>query len=315
MQQILILIGISGSGKSTFSMQFCTENPNWLRVNRDELRKSMLAVSLTEYWRADNNFIQRTESLVNELHNTAIKTALKKGWNILVDNTHVKQAYISQIIKLVAEFQVEIRFKLIDTSLEESIERDKNRIDQVGETVIREQSERLKILKKNLDFEQVISISPTDKTSAVQQMKQDETLPKCVIVDIDGTVADKGKRMAYDWGRVGEDTPKVNIIRLVKILKSEGYHVVFFSGRDNVCRPQTLSWLCFHFQWQETDFQLFMRNENDNRKDSLIKKELFDTLIKNKYFVDFVIDDRNQVVDMWRMELGLVCLQVDYGDF
>jgi hypothetical protein len=28
-----------------------------------------------------------------------------------------------------------------------------------------------------------------------------------------------------------------------------------------------------------------------------------------------VIDDRNQVVDMWRMELGLVCLQVDYGDF
>jgi len=27
-----------------------------------------------------------------------------------------------------------------------------------------------------------------------------------------------------------------------------------------------------------------------------------------------VIDDRKQVVDMWR-ELGLVCLQVDKGEF
>ncbi|TAH22673.1 MAG: 5'-hydroxyl kinase [Cytophagales bacterium] len=314
MQQILVIIGVSGSGKSTFAKQFCAENPNWLRVNRDELRKSMLAVSLTEYWRADNNFIQRTESLVNELHNTAIQTALKKGWNVLVDNTHVKQTYISQLIKLVANYEVEIRFKLIDTSLEESIQRDKNRIDQVGETVIREQFEKLQILKKSFNFQQVISISPAEKEST-SLMVQDETLPKCVIVDIDGTVADKGKRIAFDWARVGEDTPKLNIIRLVKILKSEGYHIIFFSGRDNVCRPQTVSWLCFHFQWQEDDFQLFMRNERDNRKDSLIKRELFDAVVRNKYFVDFVIDDRNQVVDMWRMELGLVCLQVDYGDF
>lgn len=31
--------------------------------------------------------------------------------------------------------------------------------------------------------------------------------------------------------------------------------------------------------------------------------------------VKFVLDDRNQVVDMWRKDLGLTCLQVDYGDF
>lgn len=314
MQQILILIGISGSGKSTFAKQFCAENSNWLRVNRDGLRKSMLAVSLNEYWRAENNFIQRTESLVNEIHNTAIKTALRKDWNVLIDNTHIKLAYINQIIKLVSDFKVEIRFKLIDTPLEECIERDKNRSDQVGETVIREQFEKLQILRKSFNIEQVMTISPSAKESAAL-MIQDETLPKCVIVDIDGTVADKGNRIAYEWSKVGEDIPKLNIIRLVKILKTEGYEIIFFSGRDAVCRPQTLDWLCLHFGWQPAHFQLYMRNENDNRKDSLIKKELFEAQVKDKYFVDFVIDDRNQVVDMWRMELGLVCLQVDYGDF
>jgi len=33
------------------------------------------------------------------------------------------------------------------------------------------------------------------------------------------------------------------------------------------------------------------------------------------YFVEFVVDDRQQVVDMWRRTLGLTCVQVDYGDF
>ena len=37
-------------------------------------------------------------------------------------------------------------------------------------------------------------------------------------------------------------------------------------------------------------------------------------LIKDKYQVDYVLDDRNQVVEMWR-SLGLTCLQVADGDF
>ena len=33
-----------------------------------------------------------------------------------------------------------------------------------------------------------------------------------------------------------------------------------------------------------------------------------------KYFVEFVLDDRNQVVDLWRKDLNLPCLQVNYGN-
>ena len=36
--------------------------------------------------------------------------------------------------------------------------------------------------------------------------------------------------------------------------------------------------------------------------------------IKDKYRVLFVLDDRNQVVDMWR-DIGLTCLQVADGNF
>ena len=58
-----------------------------------------------------------------------------------------------------------------------------------------------------------------------------------------------------------------------------------------------------------------MRKTEDVRKDAIVKKEFFDTHIRDKYFVKYVLDDRNQVVDMWRLELGLACLQVNYGDF
>jgi len=58
-----------------------------------------------------------------------------------------------------------------------------------------------------------------------------------------------------------------------------------------------------------------MRKEDDMRKDAIIKRELFDNFIEGKYQIEFVLDDRNQVVDLWRNELKLSCFQVYYGDF
>lgn len=58
-----------------------------------------------------------------------------------------------------------------------------------------------------------------------------------------------------------------------------------------------------------------MRKTQDNRKDSIIKTEIYQEFIKEHYFVEFVLDDRNQVVDTWRKDLKLPCFQVNYGDF
>jgi hypothetical protein len=57
-----------------------------------------------------------------------------------------------------------------------------------------------------------------------------------------------------------------------------------------------------------------MRPENDMRKDSVVKSELFWEHVAPNYNVQFVLDDRDQVVDFWR-SIGLVCWQVAPGDF
>jgi hypothetical protein len=57
-----------------------------------------------------------------------------------------------------------------------------------------------------------------------------------------------------------------------------------------------------------------MRRSGDNRCDSIVKEEIYREHIEGKYNVLAVFDDRDRVVDMWR-RLGLLCLQVYYGDF
>jgi hypothetical protein len=57
-----------------------------------------------------------------------------------------------------------------------------------------------------------------------------------------------------------------------------------------------------------------MRRSGDNRCDSIVKEEIYNDYIKDKYNVLAVFDDRDRVCDMWR-RIGLLCLQVWYGSF
>ena len=57
-----------------------------------------------------------------------------------------------------------------------------------------------------------------------------------------------------------------------------------------------------------------MRADKDQRPDNIIKGEILDMFRKEGRDIAFAVDDRQQVVDMWR-ENGVLCLQCDVGDF
>ena len=52
-----------------------------------------------------------------------------------------------------------------------------------------------------------------------------------------------------------------------------------------------------------------MRKSGDNRKDTIIKKEIFNSEIRDKYYIDFVIDDRPCVIRMWKKLVYLYLMQ------
>ncbi len=143
-------------------------------------------------------------------------------------------------------------------------------------------------------------------------MPVDPKLPTVVIVDVDGTVAKMDGRGPFEWHRVIEDLPNQPVIDLVTMLAND-YKIVFLSGRDEVCRNQTRLWLDEHVS-PIFGADLFMRPVNDNRKDSIVKLEIFDREIRGKYNIKFILDDRKQIVDAWR-SLGLTVFQVADGNF
>ena len=57
-----------------------------------------------------------------------------------------------------------------------------------------------------------------------------------------------------------------------------------------------------------------MRDTGDGRPDNVVKLEIFDREVRERYNVVGVFDDRNKVVSMWR-SLGLTVFQVADGDF
>lgn len=144
---------------------------------------------------------------------------------------------------------------------------------------------------------------------------QDTSLPPCVIVDIDGTVANhEGIRGHHDYHRVSEDLPHRDIIRLVHIFHDRKFKVIFLSGRKPSCKKMTSDWLWDNYLGLK-DTELYMREEeSDNRPDYIFKEEAYNKYIKGKYYVEYVLDDRDQVVQLWR-RLGLRCLQVAEGNF
>lgn len=140
-------------------------------------------------------------------------------------------------------------------------------------------------------------------------------LPKAIICDLDGTLALLGERSPYDTAKAIDDalnTPVANVIEVYAHQKELPVELILISGREEQYRATTEDWLK---RYNITHYRaLYLRKHNDRRKDFVVKREIYEAHIKGKYDVIFVLEDRDQVVRMWR-DLGLTCFQVAYGDF
>lgn len=144
----------------------------------------------------------------------------------------------------------------------------------------------------------------------LQNYPRDPSLLDCILVDLDGTLALIKDRNPYDASTCENDEVNQAVAKVIKGVAME-YKVFFMSGRSDKYREQTERWLANNaLQFGP----VYMRKEGDFRKDSIVKKELFDEHIRGKYNVSFVMDDRTQIVKLWR-ELGIICFQVADGDF
>jgi predicted kinase len=306
MTKLIITRGLPGSGKSTFARAWVAEDPaQRAEVNRDQLRKML----------HDGVFIRGrdgTENAVTGVRDAAIKSLLSRGVDVMCSDTNLPQRVARDLRNLAdatgADFEVQ---DFTDVPWDVCVERDQGRGSEgVGAEVIMGMHSRFLAGAK---FPLPIPERAKEDAPPADPYVPKPGAPAAVLVDIDGTMALMGDRSPYDWQRVGEDRPNEKVVELVRWLYArDEMQVIFLSGRDGSCELETVDWLTGLGGFEGA--LLFMRAEGDTRKDSVVKLELFDEHIRDNYDVRFVLDDRNQVVSMWR-SIGLDCFQVAEGDF
>jgi hypothetical protein len=136
----------------------------------------------------------------------------------------------------------------------------------------------------------------------------------CVIFDLDGTFAFIGDRSPYDASKSEADEINAAVHFVYEAIRrgKPETAVLLVSGREDRWRPETERWLARH---EIVYDELFMRRSGDRRKDTVVKREIYDQHIKDRFNVLVVFDDRDQVVRMWRDDLNLPCFQVAWGNF
>ena len=317
--RIVFLRGLPGSGKTTYAKDLIKRFPGeYKRVCKDDLREMI-----------DNGEYEfKSEKLILKVRDHIIRESLEAGKIVIVDDTNLSPTHL-KTIESIAKGYVSPEGKqcavdVIDftTSIEECVQNDAKRVGKacVGEKVIRRMAKQYNWPDCKKDF--WLTIPNYNNLPMTNVIKKRE----CVIVDIDGTLAIHNGRNVYDWKRVGEDLPNQKIINLLSNYMSmysagktkENRPKIFFvSGRDGICMKETKEWLkkyVFPSLPKDIEMDLIMREPRNQEKDSVIKKRAFQNYIKPDYEVLFVLDDRDQVVEMWREE-GLTCLQVAKGDF
>src|SRR6056297_2761465 len=200
-QKLLVLQGIPASGKTTWAREFLKGKTDWVRVNRDDLRRMR-----GDYW------VKSQEDLSNTLERNTIIFSLNAGYNVIVDATNLNPKSIDKWKQIANDNSVDIEFKKFDVSLKEAIERDNNRNgDGVGESVIK------RFYYKYID----------SNKEEIRYIKQDKSLPKAIICDIDGTLALRNGRSPFEFDKIDQDKVNEPILNILK--QYEEYHIYIVS--------------------------------------------------------------------------------------
>jgi|TARA_R100001530_G_scaffold19371_3_gene16356 phosphoglycolate phosphatase-like HAD superfamily hydrolase len=138
---------------------------------------------------------------------------------------------------------------------------------------------------------------------------------KVYAFDFDGTIADINHRVGYikkpyitgkrDYQRFFEecknDKPIEWIIDIMRMLPRENIYIL--SGRNGNVIHESVKWL------EENNVpynKIYMRYRTNYESDEILKLRMIDNGLKER--IQWIVDDRQRVVDMWR-ENGLKVLQ------
>lgn len=300
MTTVIATRGIPASGKTTWVTGHLQSLPGGTaaRINNDDLATMLY----TDPWA---HMSPETSALLASLRAQTLLTLLRSGYEtIFIDNTNLSVSSLRELESITAQHDARfiVNDEFLQVPLDVAMQRNEARDRPVPNEIMRSMHKKAQALK------------PWKPLSAgmITPYHNYSSLPPVVIVDIDGTLAHKHpSRDIHEYGKVYLDIPDPVVTRVVRMLALSS-QIVVMSGRTEECRPETQRWLDDNVM---PGLDLHMRRSGDYRPDWVIKHELFREHIAGRFHVALVLDDRDQVVRLWRDHLRLPTWQVANGNF
>ncbi|WP_237101991.1 AAA family ATPase [Mycobacteroides abscessus] len=225
--------GYCASGKSTRAREISKELGGVV-VNRDLIRLQLLGT----YWTGRSE----DEYRVTLSEESQVKALMEAGIPTVIDATHLAPTNLRRWARMATRYGWDFTVEDVKTPVDVCLER---------------------LRRRNLESDRIIEASvlfnqakryPIDRWPVVEKrefnptpVERDNTLPRAIIVDIDGTLAEKGERSPYDYSRVKEDGIYQDIAFLIdRLTDNTSYYTLIVSGRDDTCRDETMEWLASH---------------------------------------------------------------------
>jgi len=314
MPKLTLLVGPPGSGKSTFAKNMLLGYAHLSDVNQYPVYANQDSQGKME-------------------HLCIFRDALHYKRDVIVDRMNFNVIQRLGYIEQARSFGYEVEIHVFHESYETCIKRAIARKDH--ETIKDEKAARGAI---GFFFKNYGRVQDHEADNVIRHYPEGPK-PSAIICDLDGTLANcdhrrhfvrdlpEGKKKNWPAFFDGIKDDKVNqwCADILKGMAQDDHRIVYCSGRSENERLATAEWLHKHgldrfYQDSPRGVRstripnLYMRMAGDSRMDCIVKEIILDFEILTRYTPYFMIDDRQQVVDMWRKR-GFVCLQCDVGNF
>lgn len=130
--------GLPASGKSTWAKDYCSSNPTYVRINKDDIRE-LLGTPV---------FSNKFEDAVLDIQRRMGLAILSTGKSLIVDDTNFAPKHEKYWRNIANSMDLKLDVMNFDTPVDICIERDAKREKSVGKDVILKMYEKY-ILRKN----------------------------------------------------------------------------------------------------------------------------------------------------------------------
>lgn len=167
MGKLFLLMGVAGSGKSTWAMNHVSPLERY--VSRDEIRFSMVAEN-EEYFSKEKKVFKRFATTINNY--------LHEDYNVYADATHLNKASRNKLLRAITEKPDEINIIWVRTPLKDALNQNENRKgtrSYVPKEVIHRMYNQLESPTFEEGFDTIYIIEKDKKMQIKKKVKNDST--------------------------------------------------------------------------------------------------------------------------------------------